>query len=398
MKPFRDNNRIKARKKLKCKLLAGVVLPVLFVCITASCGRMQPETKSGLVMDTVFTVTVYGDAEITDRLLEAADQLDKTVLSRFEAGSLVSRYTQDISADGSEQISTGNDLQADTDAGNSESSYDAEAESRYIASVYGREYDLDDIFSDCEDIRYDSAGAFDVRIGALSDLWDIKGRMTGEDKDGFPVPAQIESLRGDRSVPDLGSVGKGIYLDLAYDILSDSNASAAVVSAGGSILVYGQKPDGKLFRVAIRDPFPGSSSDAFATIILSGTHFVSTSGSYERFIEYNGEIYHHIIDPLSGYPAWTRDDILNRSQISASSLSSPIPVPEHIPVSVTIISDSGFYSDALSTACFVLGPDMGIALAEKYSSEAIFIMDDGTVLASHGIIFDERSNTFELAY
>ena len=73
-------------------------------------------------------------------------------------------------------------------------------------------------------------------------------------------------------------------------------------------------------------------------------------------------------------------------------------MPEHIPVSVTIISDSGFYSDALSTACFVLGPDMGIALAEKYSSEAIFIMDDGTVLASHGIIFDERSNTFELAY
>lgn len=384
MKPFRDNNRIKARKKLKCKLLAGVVLPVLFVCITASCGRMQPETKSGLVMDTVFTVTVYGDAEITDRLLEAADQLDKTVLSRFEAGSLVSRYTQDISADGSEQISTGGDVQAD-------------AESQYIASVYGREYDLDDIFSNCEDIRYNSAGAFDVRIGALSDLWDIKGRMTGEDKDGFPVPAQIESLMGDRSVPDLGSVGKGIYLDLAYDILSDSNAFAAVVSAGGSILVYGQKPDGKLFRVAIRDPFPGSSSDAFATIILSGTHFVSTSGSYERFIEYNGEIYHHIIDPLSGYPAWTRDDILNRSQISASLLSSPIPVPEHIPVSVTIISDSGFYSDALSTACFVLGPDMGIALAEKYSSEAIFIMDDGTVLTSHGIIFDERSNTFELA-
>ena len=126
MKPFRDNNRIKARKKLKCKLLAGVVLPVLFVCITASCGRMQPETKSGLVMDTVFTVTVYGDAEIIDRLLEAADQLDKTVLSRFEAGSLVSRYTQDVSADGSEQISTGGDVQAD-------------AESQYIASVYGRE-------------------------------------------------------------------------------------------------------------------------------------------------------------------------------------------------------------------------------------------------------------------
>lgn len=395
MKLFRHNNRISVRDILHGKLIGGMLFFAAAFCLLSSCGRVQPETKGGLVMDTVFTVTVYGDRDLPDRLLEAGNILDKTVLSRFEEGSLVSCYTRDVSADDPEQISTG-DMRPDTDTGNGESGYDADVMSGYIATVYGREYNLYDIFSKCEDMRYDSAGAFDVRIGALSDLWDIKGRMTGEETEGMPVPAQIEAVLDDRSVPDLGSVGKGIYLDLAHDILSDSDASAAVISAGGSVLVYGMKPDGSDFKVAIRDPFQSSSGEAFATIVLSGTHFVSTSGSYERFFEYNGEVYHHIINPLSGYPAWTRDDILNRTQIPAWALSSPVPEPDHIPVSVTIISDSGFLSDALSTACFVLGPDQGIALSEKYSSEAIFIMDDGTVLTSHGIIFDERSNTFEL--
>ena len=96
-----------------------------------------------------------------------------------------------------------------------------------------------------------------------------------------------------------------------------------------------------------------------------------------------------IIDPASGYPAWTYADIMNSNSVPPEFRSNPIPIPEHIPVSVTIISDSGFLSDALSTACFILGPDLGIPLAEKYSSEAIFIMNDGTVLTSHGIIFEE---------
>ena len=364
-------------------IIYRIALMAFALLILTSCTDVNPASKSGLVMDTVFTVTVYGDRDMTGELLEAADQLDKSVLSRFSEGSLVSRYTADVYGESVSQITdyNGDCIIDDVDR--------RHAMSGYSATVCGKEYNLYDIFSRCEDIRYDSAGRFDVRIGALSDLWDIKGYMKAEDGPNIPMPAQIEAVKDDRSVLDLGSVGKGIYLDLAYDILSDSEASAAVISAGGSVLVYGRKPDYSDFKVAIRDPFSASSGESYATIILSGTHFISTSGSYERYFEYDGEIYHHIIDPASGYPAWTYADIMNSNSVPPEFRSNPIPIPEHIPVSVTIISDSGFLSDALSTACFILGPDLGIPLAEKYSSEAIFIMNDGTVLTSHGIIFEE---------
>jgi thiamine biosynthesis lipoprotein len=372
-------------------VITGFVFIIFTLITMTSCADVNPASKSGLAMDTVFSITVYGDRDMPGELLEAADQLDKSVLSRFSEGSLISRYTAEIYGESTLQINdyNGDGIIDDVDR--------THAMSGYSATVCGKEYDLYDIFSQCEDIRYDSAGRFDVRIGALSDLWNIKGYMTAEDGPHIPVPAQIEAVKDDRSVLDLGSVGKGIYLDLAYDILSDSEASAAVISAGGSVLIYGQKPDGSDFKVAIRNPFSESSGDSFATIILSGTHFISTSGSYERYFEYNGEIYHHIIDPASGYPAWTYDDIMNSDYVSPEFRSNPITIPESIPVSVTIISDSGFLSDALSTACFVLGPEQGIPLAEKYSSEAIFIMNDGTVLTSRGIIFDEQSKTIEMA-
>ncbi len=358
--------------------------------LLASCADINPETKGGLVMDTVFTVTVYGDEKLPGELLEAADQLDKTVLSRFNDNSLVVKYTEEVyESNGSEVYDfNGNRQTDDVDR--------RHAMSGYSASVAGTEYNLYELFSACEDMRENSAGAFDVRIGALSDLWNIKGNMTKDGTALIPAQAQIVSVIEDRSVLDLGSVGKGIYLDLASDILEGKDVTAAIISAGGSVLVYGKKPDGSDFKVAVRNPFSESSQDAFGTIILSGTHFISTSGSYERYFEYGGERYHHIINPLSGYPAWTKEDIENRNAIPALALSGPAPIPEQIPVSVTVISDSGFYSDALSTACFVLGPDMGISLAEKYSSEVIYIMDDGTVITSHGIIYDSGNKIFKL--
>jgi len=90
---------------------------------------------------------------------------------------------------------------------------------------------------------------------------------------------------------------------------------------------------------------------------LRGTHFISTSGSYEKYFEQDGVKYHHIFDPETGYPA-CRDPGL---------------------VSVTVINDNGALGDMISTACFVLGYEASLDLLETYNCDALFIYENGEV-------------------
>ena len=96
---------------------------------------------------------------------------------------------------------------------------------------------------------------------------------------------------------------------------------------------------------------------------MPGGFKVSTSGDYERFFEADGRRYSHILDPATGYPA-------------DSGLCS-----------VTILSESGFLSDALSTACYVLGKEKGSILAEKYHAEYLFVDKNGEIFMSDGMKF-----------
>ena len=367
------------------RIAKTILIPLLSVCMLASCTNKAPEHAGGIVMDTVFNVTVYGEPGLAEDLIDAGCELDEKVLNRFDDGSLLSVYSSFEAQGGSPEGSSAED----------ESGPGGISMTSVISDV---RIDLQDILAKSEELREASYGAFDIRLGKLSDLWNVKDKMSGDESAVIPGPLEIENLLGDRSVYDLGAVGKGVYLDMALDMLKSSKAQAAVVSAGGSILVYGSKPDGSDFRVAITDPLnPVSSGEPFATIVTGGGYFISTSGSYERYFEFGDERYHHILDPLSGYPAWTKEDIENRSAIPVYALSSPPVMPSSVPVSVTVISHSGFYSDALSTACFVLGPDMGIALARQYDSEVIFIMSNGEVVVSDGIIYntDEKIITIK---
>jgi thiamine biosynthesis lipoprotein len=94
---------------------------------------------------------------------------------------------------------------------------------------------------------------------------------------------------------------------------------------------------------------------------------VVTSGTYERFFEKDGVIYHHILDPETGYPM-------------QNGLKS-----------VTILSDSSADGDALSTTCFVLGLDRGIELIESLDGiEAMFVTDDKEMHFSSGFPQDEN--------
>lgn len=211
-----------------------------------------------------------------------------------------------------------------------------------------------------------SGGKFDIALGAVSDLWSFNDspRVPSTDEltealshsgSGKLSLSGNTLTRADGCIIDLGSAGKGIALDKVKSYLSDKKISSAVVSVGGSVLLYGKGS----FNVGVRDPW-GEAGRSVMTVKL-GAGCVSTSGSYERCFEQGGKHYHHILDPDTGLPV---DNGL---------------------VSVTVISDSGLLSDALSTACFVLGAEGGAKLAAKYGCEAIFITEDKKVICTDGI-------------
>ena len=94
-----------------------------------------------------------------------------------------------------------------------------------------------------------------------------------------------------------------------------------------------------------------------------GSGFVSVSGDYERYFEYDEKRYHHIIDPKTGYPA-------------ESGLSS-----------VAVVSSNGAAADALSTALFVMGADKALEFYNegKISFEAVMVKSDGEIVLTPGI-------------
>ncbi len=232
--------------------------------------------------------------------------------------------------------------------------------------------ELAKILTQLKQIEKDSDGAFCIGLGALSDLWGI-----GTDSARVPTQAEIDAavVNADKwsidantvYLPegvrlDLGAVGKGIACDYAHDILTDLECRQAIVTVGGSVLIGATDPKiahKSTCTVAIRDPL--GQANEYCAILNISPNCVSTSGNYERYFEdENGKRYHHIFNPATGYPA-------------DSGL-----------LSVTVVTQYGYVSDALSTACFVLGIEKSLPLLKKYNADAIFITTDKQIITTYG--------------
>ena len=226
-------------------------------------------------------------------------------------------------------------------------------------------------------LSVDSGGAFDITIRPVVALWNIDAWAAGENQPNIiPTHEQItlalthtgyENLTlTDSSIMlpkdmalDLGAAGKGIACDRIAAYLKEQAVYGAVVSVGGSVVTIGKKPDGTPWQIGIIDP--RDTSSFIGILYLEGENFVSTSGDYERYVEVDGVCYHHILNPATGYPA-------------DSGVRS-----------VTILCDSGIVSDALSTACFVLGVEEGMVLAESYGAQALFVDMEGNISMTDGM-------------
>lgn len=312
-------------------LLPAVIAAILLIAILFS-GKLFADTaeESFFAMNTVCSSKVSGNNS-KDVLLEIhriVKNLDEEVLSRKSEESSVSRLNRNMGGE-----------------------------------IDGK---LFDYFSVLIDVCRKSGGKFDFTLGAVSDLWNFGGEADlpeAEKLNEILSHSGSEKLMlkensvsyGDSFTVDFGAAGKGIALDEINNYLESTETKEAVISIGGSILLYGKKD----FSVGIRNP-EGNAGSHIAILNVDGC-CVSTSGSYERFFEKDGEIYHHILDPETGFPA--------QSGV----------------VSVTVVSESGILSDALSTACFVLGIEKGAALAEEYGCETVFVDENKKLYVSEGL-------------
>lgn len=209
-----------------------------------------------------------------------------------------------------------------------------------------------------------SGGAFDVTISPVSSLWDfqaedpeipdatdIQSALTHVNYKNIQINGNQVSLTDPEAAIDLGGIAKGYIADQLKDYLESQGIEHAMINLGGNVLAIGKKPDGSDYNIGIQKPFDTTGDPITSAKIADQS--VVTSGDYQRYFKKNGKIYHHILNPSTGYPY-------------DNGLSS-----------VTIITDSSVNADALSTTCFALGLDDGMKLVNNTDHvEAVFITSD----------------------
>ena len=209
-----------------------------------------------------------------------------------------------------------------------------------------------------------SEGCFDITFETLHGLWkfdqdldphppsaaDVKARLRYVGYKHVKLDAAARTVKLDDSHVriGLGGIAKGYGVDRAAKILEDAGLTSFYVQAGGDLYTRGVKPGGEPWQAGIRDP-RGPEGDYFALMSVSD-HAFSTAGDYERSYIVDGQRYHHIIDPRTGYPA------------TASR-------------SVTIWAPSALQADAIDDAVFILGPQKGLALVESIDGVGAVIVD-----------------------
>ncbi len=189
-------------------------------------------------------------------------------------------------------------------------------------------------------------GAFDPTVRPLEDLWGFTKDKYRVPKEGeiemvFPLVGykwvRLDSLHQRIFLPlkgqgiDLGGVAKGYAADRAAEVMESMGVPGGIVNAGGDTRLWGKKPGGELWRVAIRHPRQQGEFIGYLDLSSQG---VATSGDYERCFFREGKRYHHLLDPFTGYPS---DSC----------------------VSVTVIAPTAEEADILATGAFVMGPKRG---------------------------------------
>ena len=335
--------RTKTLSKLVVRTVVLVLCVTMMLSLTACGSASAVEQKQIFAMDTIMTLTAYG------KKAEAGLDAATSVINSMEAlldPELPTSTTYAINhANGSnvvvnaqiaKMLSTAKIVYEQTDGALDLSLYPLVklwgfVDGRYYVPLY-------------EEI-YEQLGrkAFDQMV--LTSY-----PATGSYSVSFPAGTEIS----------FGAIGKGCAAENAISAMRQAGVKSGIISLGGNVQTLGLKPDDSKWTVAIQDP---NNTASWVGTIQVGETAVVTSGSYQRFFEFDGNTYHHIINPTSGSP------------VSNSLLSA------------TIICEDGTMADALSTAMFVLGETRALNYWRQHGGfEMILINKSNQVICTKGLI------------
>lgn len=221
-----------------------------------------------------------------------------------------------------------------------------------------------------------SDGRFDPTIGAVTDLWGIgqeDARVPEEEELAEAVEvvdySLVEMNEEEQSIYlpvegmtiDLGAIAKGYITDEAARILGEHGVDTAIIDMGGDIFVMGTSARGpeEPWNVGIQDPYEARGQ--ILGMLPVTDEAIVTSGIYERVIEGNGQTYHHLMNPATGYPF--------DNEIAG----------------ISIIAETALDGDALATIVFSMGVEEGLSYVNELDGvEVIFVTKEYEVVASEG--------------
>lgn len=312
-----------------------IIALILILCLLTSCAPAE-YTASFFAMDTVMSVTVYGEdgqaaAEAAKEEIKALEKLFSVTDAHSEiyAANHSGGKSVTVSDDTAALLSRALELCGETDGALDVTIYP-------VVKAWGFTTDTYQVPSE------------DVLAGLIKQVDFTRIKLDGNT---LTVRSGMELV--------LGAVAKGYAADRTEALLRGLGVERAKLELGGNIHFIGTKPKGAPWRVEVRDPF----GEGRMGIVETDGGAVVTSGGYERYFEQDGITYWHIIDPATGRPA--------RSGLA----------------SVTIVTPSGTLADALSTALFVMGKEKAEAFwRTRQDFDFILIEEDGTVTVTPELV------------
>lgn len=349
---------MKHKQKTKSIRLCAALLCLSMLLPLSACGDAKEEQRQIFAMDTIMTLTAYGNR--AEAGLNSAEAVISSLDSMLDPELPTSTVYAINNAEGSNVVVSGQ-----------------------VATM----------ISTAKTVYDQTDGALDLTIYPLIKRWGfVDGKYyvpTAEeiasdlalrcfDKlvlNSFPSSGSYSVTLPAGGQLSFGAVAKGCASANAIDAMRQAGVTSGIVSLGGNVQTLGLKPDGTNWNVAIQDP---NNTSSYLGVISVGETAVITSGSYQRnFTDLNGNFYHHILNPSTGYPA------------STSLLSA------------TVICEDGVMADCLSTALFALGETRALNYWRTYGGfEMILVTTDNRIVCTKGLIerFTLSNSNYSLSF